>query len=277
MADTGRGAVRSASEAEGSMFERIGRRVRGRVSGLLYGLGFFFNLLKESILFFKRKQVGFRVLVLQILFTGYEAFWVTAFLALAIGVAINLIGATLLTDFGQGKLVYTLLIIIVTRELGPLLTAFIVIARSGTAIATELGGMVVNHEIEAYVAVGVDPISYLAVPRFLGVLVSMLVLNVYFNLFGLIGSFGVMRILSTIGVREYMRNLLAELTVGDLLSGLLKSAVFGVIIAVMATYRGFEVERASTEIPVAGIKAVGSSFILIILADGVITAMQYLG
>lgn len=261
----------------GLSLERIGRTLRGRLYGLFYGLGYFFNVLKESILFFKRRQVAFRVLVMQILFTGYEALRISAVLALAIGVAINLIGSSLLAGFGQGKLMYTLLIIVVTRELGPLLTAFIVIARSGTAIATELGGMVVAHEIEAYVAVGVNPIAYLAAPRVLGVVISMMVLTIYFNVFGLFGSFAVMQLLKPVAFQEYLKNLVEVLTVGDLLLGLVKSLVFGVIISVVSTYRGFAVERSTTEVPVAGIRAVGTSFILCIVADAVLTAVLYLG
>jgi phospholipid/cholesterol/gamma-HCH transport system permease protein len=62
-------------------------------------------------------------------------------------------------------------------------------ARSGVAIATELGNMVVNHEIEAYVATGINPIAYLVVPRFIGVTASVFLLNIYFNIMGLAGSY----------------------------------------------------------------------------------------
>jgi phospholipid/cholesterol/gamma-HCH transport system permease protein len=259
------------------MLERIGRAVLRGLEEFSYALGFFAQVLKESLLFFRRKQVGFRVLVMQILFTGYEALRISAVLAIAIGAAINLIGSSLLAEFGQSRLMYSILIIVITRELGPLLTAFIVIARSGTAIATELGGMVVAHEIEAYVAVGVNPISFLAAPRLLGVVSSMLILDLYFNLFGLAGSFAVVQLIKPIAFDEYFRSLLEVLTAGDLLMGLLKSLVFGVIIAVASLYRGFSVERASTEVPVAGIRAVGSGFMLCIVADVLLTAMQYLG
>jgi phospholipid/cholesterol/gamma-HCH transport system permease protein len=258
------------------MIERIGRAALRGLDEFSYGLGFFVQVLKESFLFFRRKQVGFRVLLMQILFTGVEALRISAVLAIAIGAAINLIGSSLLAEFGQSKLMYSLLIIVITRELGPLLTAFILIARSGTAIATELGGMVVAHEIEAYVAVGVNPISYLAAPRLLGVVSSLMVLNVYFNLFGLAGSFAVVQLIKPIAFDEYFRNLLEVLAAGDLLMGLVKSFVFGVIIAVVSLYRGFSVERSTTEVPVAGIRAVGSSFMLCIVADALLTAMQYL-
>jgi len=259
------------------MIRRIGRATLGAIDRFLYGLGFFTQVIKESALLFRRRQVGFDVLVMQILFTGIEALGIAAVMALAIGAAINLIGSSLLAEFGQGKLMYTILIVVISRELGPLLTAFIVIARSGTAIATELGGMAVGHELEAYVAVGINPISYIAAPRFLGVVVSLVVLNVYFNVFGLLGSFAVVQVLRPIAFDEYFRNLLSTLKPGDLLLGFAKSLVFGIIISVVSLYRGFAVERSVTEVPVAGIKAVGASFMLCIVADAIMTAIQYLG
>jgi phospholipid/cholesterol/gamma-HCH transport system permease protein len=257
------------------MIATIGRSARLRVSSLLYGLGFFFNVLKETVRFFRKSQVGYKVLIMQILFTGYEALAINAIMAIAIGAAINVIGSSLLPQFGQSQLMYTILIIVITRELGPLLTAFVITARSGTAIATELGTMVVNHEIEAYISVGLNPISYLVVPRFIGVLVSLLVLTVYFNIFGLLGSYIVVQIIKPIPISEYLGSLLSTLTVADVLSGLSKAFVFGIIVSVVATYQGFSVNRASTEIPVAGIRSVGLSFILIIVADVLVTLMQY--
>ena len=255
--------------------DRIGARSLEALRGFSYGLGYFARLLKESVLFARRGKVGRRVLVMQVLFTGIEALPVIAVLAVAIGVAINLIGSSVLAGYGQGKLAYTLLIIVITRELGPLLTAFVVTARSGTAMATELGGMAVSHELEAWVAVGADPVAWLAAPRFIGVTLSIVVLDLYFNLFGLLGSFGVLQLLHPIALGDYLAALISVLQPGDLGWGLLKSFAFGAIISTVATYRGFAVERASTEIPVAGIRAVGSSFILVILADALITAVTY--
>jgi phospholipid/cholesterol/gamma-HCH transport system permease protein len=257
------------------MLANLGRAALRSLDEFMYVMGFFAQVVKESALLFRRRQVGFRVLVMQILFTGVEALGITAAMALSIGAAINLIGSSLLAEFGQGKLMYTILIVVIAKELGPLLTAFIVIARSGTAIATELGGMAVGHELEAYVSVGINPISYLAAPRFLGVVSSLILLYLYFNIFGLIGSFVVVQLLRPISFNEYFRNLISVLAPGDIFSGLLKSLVFGVIISVASLYRGFSVERSVTEVPVAGIKAVGSSFMLCVLADVILTAIQY--
>ncbi|OHD78357.1 MAG: ABC transporter permease [Spirochaetes bacterium RIFOXYC1_FULL_54_7] len=257
------------------MIAALGRAARVKTSNLMYGFGFFFEVLRETLHFFRRSQVGYKVLINQILFTGYEALAINAIMAVSIGAAINVIGSSLLPQFGQSQLMYTILIIVITRELGPLLTAFVITARSGTAIATELGTMVVNHEIEAYLAVGLKPISYLVVPRFIGVVVSMIVLTIYFNMFGLLGSFIVVQLVKPIPINEYLSNLLSILTVGDVLSGMAKALVFGIVVSVVATFQGFSVNRSSTEIPVAGIRAVGQSFILIIVADVLVTLMQY--
>lgn len=241
----------------------------------MYALGFFGRLLTETVLFFRRRQVALNVLIMQILFTGVEALGISTILAIGIGAIINIIGVSILPQFGQGNLTYTLLIAIITRELGPLLTAFIITARSGTAIATELGGMVVSHEIEAYISVGIDPISHLAVPRFLGVTLSSFLLNIYFNVFGLLGSYLVLSFVSPLPFSEYFGGIMDALRLVDVGTGLFKSIVFGALISTVAVYQGFSVMRASTEIPQAGIRAVGQAMVLLVVADAIITVLSY--
>ncbi len=257
------------------MISRLGRWAIAKARDFSYAMGFFFQVMSETVLFVRRRQVGFRVLVLQILFTGVEALSIVALVALAIGAVIIVEGGTILPRFGQTSLMYSILIIVITRELGPLLTAFIIIARSGTAIATELGNMVVSHEIEAYVSVGINPVSYLVVPRVLGVTISVIALTMYFNLFGLAGSFLVSQLVKPVPFGEYFRALLAALQPADLVSTLVKSLVFGLIISVVATYQGFRVTLSVTEIPRAAIKAVGQGFVLCLLADALITLVYY--
>jgi phospholipid/cholesterol/gamma-HCH transport system permease protein len=258
------------------ILEAIGKNVILRFHGFLYACGFFFRTLKESIPFFRRRQVGFKVLVMQLLFTGVEALGVVSLIAFSLGAVIIVYGVNLLPQFGQGELIYSILITVITREMGPLLCAFILIARSGTAISTELGQMVVSHQIEAYTSVGVDPISYLAVPRFIGVVLSMILLNIYFNIFGLIASFFLTRFIQPIPVQVYIHNLIVQLKATDLLASFVKSAVFGAIIALVATYNGFRVEQSSTEVPQVVIRSVAQCFILIIVANVLITVIYYL-
>jgi phospholipid/cholesterol/gamma-HCH transport system permease protein len=213
---------------------------------------------------------------MQILFTFVEALSIAALLALGIGGAVNIIGMMQLSRISQEGLIYPLLIIIITRELGPLLAAFIIIARSGTAIATEIAGMVISHEIEAYISVGIDPIEHLGVPRFLGVTVSLFLLNIYFSIFGLAGSFLVSSLFFSMPASLYFNNLLQSLSIYDIIISIIKSITFGMVISTTALYHGFAVERASTEVPVAGLRAVGAAFGYCILADILLAAIYYM-
>jgi phospholipid/cholesterol/gamma-HCH transport system permease protein len=249
-----------------------------RVFGLdtvFYTLGFFARTLRGAGGFVFRGQAAYKILIMQILFTFVEALGIASLLALGIGAAVYVIGMPLLASLSQERLLYTLLIIIVTRELGPLLAAFIIIARSATAIATEIGGMVISHEVEAYISVGVDPIEHLAAPRFLGVTISLFLLNIYFSVFGLAGSFLVVQFFNPMPAEYYFNNLLGVLSIQDVLISIAKSISFGMIIAILAIVSGFSVERASTEIPVVGLKAVGASFVWCIIADVLLSALYY--
>ena len=251
--------------------------MRAFFNEILYTLGFLAKTLKGVGAFVLRGKASRKILVMQILFTFVDALGISALLAIGIGAAVNVIGNPYLTMLGQPKMIYQLLIIIVTRELGPLLGAFIIIARSATAIATEMATMVISHEVEAYVSVGVDPIEHLAVPRFLGVTISLFLLNIFFSLFGLAGSFAVTQLFNPLPASIYFTYLLEDLSISDIIVSSIKSISFGMIISIMAIMRGFGVERASTEIPVAGLRAVGSSFLWVILVDIIIIILFYMG
>src|SRR5574344_1985507 len=227
------------------MIEQIGKSVRCRFSDFRYTIGFFGKILRVIWPFIFKGQSSYKVLIMQILFTFVEALGISSLLAMGLGAAVNVVGMPFLSSLSQEKLIYPLLITIITRELGPLLTAFIIIARSATAIATEVAGMVISHEIEAYIAVGIDPVEHIAVPRFLGVTASLFLLNIYFSIFGLAASFLIVQVL---------------IPMSDILVSVLKSIVFGMILAILAIVQGFSVERASTEIPQAGLRAVGRAF-----------------
>jgi phospholipid/cholesterol/gamma-HCH transport system permease protein len=252
------------------------RNFSSGIQRFFYNLGFFARTLRASGVFFLRGRVSYRILTLQILFTFVQAMSISTLLALGIGAAVNVIGIPNLTRISQQQLIYSVLIIIITRELGPLLTAFIVIARSATAIATEIAGMVVSHEVEAYVSIGVDPIEYLAVPRFLGVTISMLLLNIYFSVFGLAGSFVVAQIFNSMPPEIYFSNLLQSLSLQDILITIIKSVAFGMIISIGAITEGLRVERASTEVPIAGLRAVSNAFASCIVVDIMLSAMYYM-
>jgi phospholipid/cholesterol/gamma-HCH transport system permease protein len=245
------------------------------LKAVFYNLGFFARTLKGVGFFVKNSRASFKILVMQILFTFVHAMGISTLLALAIGAAVNVIGTPMLAMVSQEKMLYSILILIIVRELGPLLTAFIVIARSATAIATEIAGMVISHEIEAYISVGVDPIEHIAVPRFLGVTASLILLNIYFAVFGLVGSYIIALIFSSTSMDYYFTNLLQSLNIRDIMLSLTKSVFFGAIISITAVVQGFSVERASTEVPIAGLRAVSGAFASCILVNVLLSALYY--
>ena len=258
------------------MVKEFGRNIRTKIADFLYSLGYLGKLIVASLMFTSRGKTARKILIMQLLFTYVEALPICMILGIVIGTAVIFLGTTFLASIGQAKLTYDLLVIIVTKELGPLLVAFIVTARSATAISTELSTMVVNQEIEAYISVGIDPIVHLAAPRFLGVTFSVFFLNLYFSIFGLVAPSIIIQFISTTSILEYFKNLFTALSLRTILISIIKSLVFGMIISGCATLYGFSTGRASTEIPMAGLKAVSKSFVYLILAYVFITVITYI-
>ena len=258
------------------MVTALGHSLINKVKEFLYMIGYLGKLITASFLFAKRGKTARKILTMQLLFTYVEALPICCFLAAGIGSSVFMIGNSFLTALGQGKLKYDLMVLLIMRELGPILIAFIVTARSATAIATEISTMVVRHEIEAYISIGIDPISHIAAPRFLGVTFSLFFLNIYFSLFGLLAPAIIIQFVSTTSISDYIRNLFLSLDLKIILISILKSIVFGMIISGSATLYGFNAGRASTDIPLAGLNAVSKAFLYIIIADVFITVLSYM-
>lgn len=232
---------------------------------------FMASTLSETFRLRSNRHVSSMVILRQILFTGYEALPLISFLALAIGGLIILQGYNLLTNFGQGIWVHIILVTVVVNELSGILTALVVVARSGTAISTELGNMKVRREIDLIESFGISPIGYLVVSRIFGVVVAVMILTLYFNIIAVLGGWLFSRMFNNLEFRAFMNDFLQVLRLSHVISSLLKSMVFGLIISLVSTYHGMSVGHASTEVPQRTIKAVVSSIFMIIISDMIIT------
>ncbi|WP_169304760.1 ABC transporter permease [Chloroherpeton thalassium] len=259
-----------------SFLEQLGQNVRSSLRAYITFLSFAAAVIASFPKFFKQTQVGYLVLLRQVLFTGYEALSIVVLISVSIGGLIILEGYSILANFGQSDLLYVILVSVITRELSNLLTAFIIVARSGTAIATELGNMVVNHEIDALLSIGISPISYLVVPRTIGVVVSLLVLNVYFNITGILGGWMVSNWFYPIDFNVFFSKLLAKLTLVDISASILKSMLFGFAIAIISSFHGLQVNFASTEVPQRTIRAVVYSLTMVVIIDVAVVVLIYL-
>lgn len=222
-------------------------------------------VLSDLVKFHRNRFVSFDVLVKQVLFTGVQAVGLTVLIAMLLGALIIVEGYELLTAIGQTDWIYKILIFAMVRDMGPFIVCFIVLARSGAAITTELGYMVVGKEIDALNVMGISPITYLVSPRVLGMILSLILLMSYFLISGIFGGFLVSNLFQNIPFIDFLGRLLNELRVMDIIIMLCKVAVSGLFISLISSYHGLTVVKAITEVPQRGIKSVGRSVVAICL------------
>ena len=154
-----------------------------------------------------------------------------------------------------------------TNELGPVLTAIMIAGRVGAAMAAELGTMKVTEQIDALKTLAVDPIKYLIAPRFIAAVALVPILTVFSVFVGIVGGYIVGVELKGINATFFIRNMLDYTTPEDLFSGLIKTVVFAVIIAIVSCYEGFNARGGAEGVGNAATKAVVSSAITILIVD----------
>ncbi len=212
---------------------------------------------------------------LQIRFTGLDALWLVSGTALLLG-AVTLIQAfSQLSGLGAENYIGVLMVLIILRELGPLLTAVLVIGRSSTAIATELGAMQLNGEVDALAVHGINPYQYLLLPRWLGVMISLFVLVVFFDTAALAGGFLVAKLKYGVTFGFFMDSVRQSLSNRDFAATLLKILLFAGAITFHACHFGLRIRRSQTEIPQAVTKTVVSALVAVFALDGLIAALFY--
>lgn len=255
----------------------LGRRLIGPIE---YTLEVFLMIyLSLRAAFFDQAQglrSVFNVVSAQIYFTGFQALPLISVLALASGSVVILQGATNLSLLGGNSVVGNLLVAIVVRELAPLLTALIVIARSGTAVASEIGNMRVNREIEALEVMGIHPLSYVVFPRLMGGIVSVICLSVYYVLVACLGGYLVAKLLLDLPFSYFADSLARAFTFADLGLFFLKNTFSGAIIFMIACFQGLTVKQSPHEVPQVTTKAVVNSVIYVVAFNMTVTILFYL-
>ena len=224
---------------------------------------------------FRGRKLKWDSAIHQMVLVGVNSIPIVSLISLFIGIVLALQGAYQLQKFGASYYVTALVGVSVTRELGPLITAVVIAGRSGSAFAAELGTMKVSEEIDALEAMGLNSVRYLVVPKYLAMLVMLPCLTLISDLAGILGG-GIFEVLQ---LNQTFRIFLAatrdSLAMHDISTGLVKSLVFGLIIAKVGCYEGFSVEGGAEGVGKATTSAVVVSIFLIILADVIFTAIFY--
>lgn len=206
---------------------------------------------------------------------GVASFPIVFLISLFTGVVLALQSAYQMQKVSAEMYIASLVSLSLTRELGPVLTALIVAGRCGAAITAELGTMKVTEQVEALETLSANPVQYLIVPRFLALLVMVPLLTVCADFFGIVGGYlvGVGKLNITHAM--YVKMTYDPLALKDLITGLIKSISFAVIICVISCFEGINSEGGAEGVGKATTSSVVRSFILIIIADCFFTALFY--
>lgn len=221
-------------------------------------------------------RATFSVVSMQIYFTGWQALPLITVLSIASGGVVIMQSSAQLSLLGGNEMIGNLLVVIIVREVAPLLTALVVIARSGTAVASEIGNMKVNSEIEALEVMGINPSSYIVFPRILGGIISVFCLSFYFIFIALMGGFLATKLMHDMPFSFYLESLARAFEAEDVVLLTFKNLFSGSIIFVVCCYQGLLVKQSSHEVPQMTTKAVVNSMIYVIAFNLTVTSLYYL-
>jgi phospholipid/cholesterol/gamma-HCH transport system permease protein len=213
--------------------------------------------------------------VSQAMDVGVRALPILSLITLFIGLILALQAAYELRRFGAMNYVATAVAISMSRELGPLITAIVVIGRSGSAFAAEIGTMKVTEEIDALETMAISPVRFLVAPKFLAMVVMMPCLTIWANAMGILGGslFGVTQAGFTF--RRYIQASLDSLLLRDITTGLIKSVMFGITITAVGCQEGLSTGAGAEEVGRSTTRAVVMSIFLVVLVDLIFTGLFF--
>lgn len=265
---TGKGAQKE------SILSRIGSSAISSMQSIVALLDF----IGDSFLSFitlLRGKAHFRKsdLIVFIQDSGPQALPVVTLISVLIGLILAFVGAVQLELFGAEIYVADLVGIAMAREMGAMMTAIIMAGRTGAAFAAQLGTMQVNEEIDALKTFGFSPTEFLVLPRMLAMCLMMPLLCIYADIMGMLGGLFVGVAMLDIPLIQYFHETSAAVGLDDVAVGLVKSVVFGVIIAYAGCYQGMRCGRSASAVGEATTSAVVAAIVAIIVFDGIFAVL----
>jgi phospholipid/cholesterol/gamma-HCH transport system permease protein len=213
-----------------------------------------------------------RLILRQVVYMGYYSLPVVGLTAIFTGMVLALQSYTGFSRFNAESAVATVVVLSVTRELGPVIAGLMVAGRVGAAMAAEIGTMRVTDQIDALTTLSTDPFRYLVLPRLLAGLLTLPLLVLVADIIGVFGGYIVSTYKLGFNPANYLTQTETYLETLDVVSGLVKAAVFGFIIALMGCYHGYHSRRGAEGVGQATTYAVVSASILILLSNYMLTA-----
>jgi phospholipid/cholesterol/gamma-HCH transport system permease protein len=200
---------------------------------------------------------------------GAQALLIISLISALVGVIVAFVGIVQLRLFGAEIYIANVVGIAMAREMGALMTAIIMMGRTGAAFAAQLGTMEVNEEIDALKTLGISPMEFLVMPRIIALVLMMPLLCLYSDIVGILGGALVGIGMFDLPITQYYNQTLQLLNLTQFSIGIIKSAVFAVLIAVSGCYYGMHCGRSASSVGEATTSAVVTGIVLIVVADGI--------
>ncbi len=216
-----------------------------------------------------------RAIIRQMIDIGYYSLPVVGLTAIFTGMVLALQSHTGFSRFEAESAVATIVVLSMTRELGPVLAGLMVAGRVGASMAAELGTMRVTEQIDALTTLSTSPFKYLIWPRVIAGLLMLPVLVLVADIIGVMGGFLVGVYKLGFGPVEYLNSTFDYLETQDVVSGLIKAAVFGFLVALMGCYQGYHSRGGAQGVGAATTKAVVSASIMILTANYIVTEVFF--
>lgn len=212
----------------------------------------------------------------QIVKAGNESLFIVSITAVFIGLAMSVqLAQELSRNFGAAHLVGGLIALATIRELGPVLTAIVIAGRVGAAISAEIGSMKASEQINALIVLGIDPIRYLLVPRLIACAITCPLLTATFAYLAIIAGMFLTKLSVGLNYNVYMNSVRQFIVIDDIYIMIFKSIIFGMIISILATTSGLQVEGGAEEVGEAATNTVVRSIILVFIVNFLLTEIFF--
>jgi phospholipid/cholesterol/gamma-HCH transport system permease protein len=250
-------------------------RLPAPVEASLTEVGRFFVLLARTLAWTPRRPWDGRELVRQMVRVGVDSLPVVLLTALFTGMVFALQTFSTLRRFGAEGFVGSLVALSMVRELSPVISSLLIAGRCGSAMGAEIGTMRVTEQIDALEALATDPVHFLVVPRVWATVVTLPLLIVVGDVIGIAGGYLISVVYFGANPVTYVENTFRYMDLDDLTSGLIKAAVFGLIVSVVGCQKGYHTRGGAEGVGRATTRAVVLASIAILIADFFLTKILF--
>ena len=229
----------------------------------------------EAIVTFFTTKLKVKKVFYQMQYIGVSSISIIFLVGVAVGAVLAIHSYTGLHRFGAADFIGPIVFLAMTREFGPIFAAIMVIGRAGSAMTAELGSMRISEQIDALQTLCIDPMQYLVVPRIVASTIILPFLSIFCSYFGIMAGYFTSVYLLDINAETYMQSIRSYVELSDIINGLYKAVIFGFILSVIATYKGYVTRGGAKGLGLSTTQSVVYANVTVIIADYILTSLMF--